>query len=134
MGASRRTVTLLEAIKNSRQQIGCDSYSTVADHNLGAVFDAVDADINRTVFRSEFQWVRKKIRNNLLKALGIGFHEEGRFNSCGQCHVLSMCCWTRGLDRCVDNRGEIDPSFLDSQFAGDDPGHVEEILNQLRLQ
>ena len=93
-----------------------------------------EPDLHAAPLGRELDRVREQIPHDLLEPLGIArdgadLGVEYRLQLDG----FGCGCRPHDLDRCLDDAGEMNGAYLDTHLAGDDAGHFEQVVDDLRL-
>src|SRR6185295_19019151 len=83
----------------------------------------------------ELDRVREQVADDLLEPRGFAARaQELRLKPHADPRLLRLRVRARELDGGGDDRGEVDAADLERELPGGDPRHVEEVVDQARLQ
>ncbi len=127
-------IGLSEAIKDIGKKIGGDPHPGVGDPDVNVEVGSLHLNGNAPLFRRELDGIRQKIPDDLLKPIGIGQDGDRRIGESERDrNPLGVGRRLNGLDRRLNDRGDLDLPDVEMKLPGDNPGNVEQILDQLRL-
>jgi len=127
------TVHLVKSIEDMRQLVGADALPGVADHELDAVIEPAQADLNAAAGWREFDGVPHEVRDDLMQTLAVAPDNAARLNCRRRQHRRRERILTCHGKNFADNDGEVDRAYVEVHLARNDPGRVEEIVDETRL-
>ena len=96
--------------------------------------DAFQDDVHLAAFRCELDGIAYQVPHDLLQSRRIAEDRARvRINDLSEHDTFSLSRWTHRVNGRVDDAGQIGLLHVQSHFTGDDPAHIEQILDQLRL-
>ena len=134
--ARGRAVGLPEALEDVRQELGRDALAGVARPTISTCeFTRRERDLHAAALRRELDRVRQQVPDDLLQPVGVAGDERRRAGRARlEADALGVGGGPHRLDRRLDHGRELDRLHVEPQLAGDDPRHVEQVLDELRLR
>ena len=132
--ARRRGVLLPEALEHVREKIGPDADAGVRHADLDVGVDALEPDLHPPAAGRELDGVRQQVPDDLLQAVRIAGDRPGRgIEPLVDADALRLRRRPHRLDRRLDERERVDRLDVEPHLARRDAVHVEQVLDQLRL-
>ena len=135
VGAGRGGVGLAEALEQEGEQIGLDADAGVVDHDLDVRVDALEEDVDGSAFGREFDRVGQEVPHDLLQPRWVARDWPGvRVDDFAKLDLLGVRRGADGIDSEVDDACQVGALHVESNFAGDDAAHVQQVVDELRLR
>src|SRR5215831_15131752 len=106
-------LSLLKPLKQTRQELGGNTLTGIADRNLDVRIHPLESDLNPPALRRELYGVREEIPHHLLQACRVAGHRAsfGVENDL-QPDLFGIRCRSCNLDRLFYHRGEVDRPYF----------------------
>src|SRR5262245_50425140 len=116
------------------KEFGADPDTRIPDAQLRVDLALIQFDGHPATVWSELYRIGQKIPDDLLQPVGISIDDSVERPQ-GHLHldVFGINRRTNRLDSSLNDPLQIDGLHIQSQLAADDAGHVEQILDDLRL-
>src|SRR5262245_58941512 len=130
-----RGVGLSEAVKDIWQEIRPDAFARVAHGDANVRVHALQARFDAASLRGELDGVGEQVPDHLLQAGGVAGDLADVGRQVGpERDAFGVRRRLDGLNRLFNYRDQVHQSDKESEFAADDAGRVEQVINQLRLR
>ena len=134
VNACRGSVRLAKRFEDRRQEVRRDALAGVAHDQFDRVGGPVKPRVNGAALGRELHRIREQIRHDLLKTRCVSVDSgDGGIRLDGYLDTLHVGTGLHNLKRVANDVPQVDHGSLEPQFAGRDPRHVEQILDELRL-
>src|SRR5262245_22788581 len=129
-----RRVGLSEAVKDIRQEITADAFARVAHGDANVRVYALQERFDAASLRRELDRVGEQVPDHLLQARWVAGNLA---NFGGEISLerdpFGVSRRVDRLNRLLNYRDQVHWPDLQPEFAADDAGRVEQVINQLRL-
>ncbi len=127
-------VGLAEAVEDKRQKGLIDAHAVVADADFGMLLDVLDLDLDSAALRRELHGVGQQIPDYLAQPVWIAIGKARRGGrDFHDRNALRVCRRLHRQDRGVHDFLQVGRPYLEARRAGDDPAHVEKVIDDARL-
>ena len=132
--ASGGGILLAETFEDVGEEIGIDAGAGVADADLDVGVDALEVDLDTAALGGKFDGVGEEIPDDLLETIGVAEHRASK----GIHHALETNILGGGgglyrFDGGLHDLREIDLAHIEAELAGENTGHVEQVLDEANL-
>ena len=112
-----------------------DADTGVADLDFGRAVPLAQGDAHLAVLGSELDGIGEQIPDDLLQTLGVAVDDDvSRPELAHEGDPLAVRRWLRGGNRGLDDGVHLHRFRIQAELAGEHPGHVEQVVDQLRLR
>ena len=129
-----RGVGLLEALEGIRQEGRVDAFTVIVDFELCQPAQSLQPHLDMPVGRRELDRIDQEIPDHLLEpdrvtdgVIDLGIDRQR------QVDAVRLGQRSRAVDRRLEQQRQIHRLQGQSQIAVDDPGGIEQVINQLNL-
>ena len=130
--ARHAALGLAEPIEHKRQEVVADPDAGVADHDFDVRIDPLEPELDATALRRELHRIGQQVPDDLLQPIGIAGHGPDPGIDDGlETHALRIGGRLGGRDRVVEDHRQLHGLHVQTDLAGDDPRHVQDILDNL---
>jgi len=130
----RRGIRLPETLKHERQEIRANTDACVLDHNLNVRIYPLQDDLDASARGCELDRVGQEVPQNLLQTARITSNQpNARIQQCVDAQFPGIRGSTHCLDGIVNDFVQADELHFEMNLPGDDPAHIEQITDDLRL-
>jgi hypothetical protein len=134
MAPGGRSIRLSEALEYVGQEFLGDSLTCVDDAHFEVAVHPCKTHLHPAGPRRELDGVREQVPDALLKPVGVSPYRPGhRIQDNLQSDPFRFGGMPHRFDGSGDNLLEVHALNVESHLAGNDPTHVQEIFDQLRL-
>ena len=128
-----RGVGLAEAIEHVREKCRVDAHAGIGDRQFDLTVVDARLHLDSPSGRRELHGVREEVPHRLLESYRIAHHRAtGRVDGHMDADVLGAGSRKDRLDSRIDDVAQIHRRHVESHLAADHPGHVQQVLDQLR--
>src|SRR5439155_2666249 len=135
--AGRGAVGLLKAIEDGGEELGGDSLPGVRHADLELRPGSIEAHLDLSLQGGELDRIGDEVPDDLLEPVRICDQlivTGRRAASKEDLDLLRLGRRAHRVERGLDDGGEVRRANREPQLSSDDPGNVQEIVDQLRLR
>src|SRR5579872_2046499 len=132
--ARDRRITLPKAVEHEGQKLGLDTNAGVLDDDLDVRVHTLQNHLDSAARRRELHGVGEEIPQYLLQAVGVATNPaDARIQKLVNADAPGFGALPDRVNRVVNDVMELQRLHLEMDLAGDDPAHIQQVVDDLGL-